>query len=68
MLYDIQVTRFICMSLKIRYDSNLEFMEISNDNKILFFGDYSDFKNNPIYLQAFLSQLGLDSTLEEIYL
>ena len=53
--------------ITIKYDPDIEFMEISNDNKILFFGDYSDFKNNPIYLQAFLSQLGLDSTLEEIY-
>lgn len=64
----MKATKVTHMTLKIKYDSQLEFMEISNDNKILFFGDYSDFKNNPIYLQAFLSQLGLDSTLEEIYL
>lgn len=64
----MKATKVTHMTLKIKYDSQLEFMEITHADRIVFFGDYSDFKNDPIYLHAFLSQLGLDTTLEKIYL
>jgi hypothetical protein len=51
--------------ITIKYDPDEEFMEIMQDNKIIFFGNYWEFKNDPIYLHAFFNHMGVETNLHE---
>jgi hypothetical protein len=51
--------------ITIKYDPEIEFMEIVQDKKIIFFGNYWEFKNDPIYLHAFFNHMGVETNLHE---
>ena len=64
--YTIRVICSTFMSkITIKYDPDIEFMEIVKDQKIMFFGNYWEFKNDPIYLHAILNHMGVETKLEE---
>lgn len=44
-------------NINIRYNDDLEMMEITKDNKSIFFGNYNDFDSHPKGLKEFLEQL-----------
>lgn len=52
-------------SVKIKYDPEMEFMEIIQDGKIIFFGNYWEFKSDPTYLHAFFNHMGIETDLKE---
>lgn len=50
-------------NVSIRYNKNEEMMEIKNDNKTIFYGNWWDFSIEPKEIKNFLKKCGLTVTI-----
>lgn len=52
--------------ITIKYNESEEMMEVFNNGRSVFYGNYWDFHNDPHYLRQFLEKLELDVELKNV--